>query len=305
MAEKRRRWIWIAVLVAIPLVPALLFALASWTKPQQTGTIAMAVFQALPPSVRLQPAAWNMMNAYLRATIPDDQPREVKQETKRRKRADYLVVALGDSITAGQNIDPDKRWTFRLQKLMHHRLRANVNVVNAGVPGEIAPLGAKRVARDVLALKPNLAIIGYLINDGRIFGPGLDGQGQTLVTYDEYVGAMRAMVSQVRNARIPVLVYTCQPIQPNFFGFEHANWATLQEIVLTARVLALQTMAKENDVPLADSFTKIAELSDPSALYDPDHMHLNAEGNKLVAQIIFQTWAEAIYPSLIAQPAAQ
>ncbi len=302
MALKRRSLIWI-VPAAIVLLPLLAVALLSWTYPLPTGTAVMAVYQHLPSSVRYQPTAWRLMNAYVRATTDKDQPREVAEALRQRKRPDYLVVALGDSATAAANVDPDERWTFQLQKMMHYRLRKTVEVVSAAVSGEIAPLGLKRLERDVLALKPDLVIVGYLINDSRVFGTGADGQGQTIVSFDEYLRAMRTIVARVRDTRRTVMVFTCHPIQSGFFGVEHLDWATIQDIVFTARVTALKGLAMQYNVPLADTFNAIAKKTDQVTLYDADNLHLNADGHQLVARLIFETWAEKIYPSLTAPPA--
>jgi lysophospholipase L1-like esterase len=222
VSKSRRHWLWITPLVIV-LTPALLFVYASWRYPLRTGAILIAVYQRLPSSVRNNAASWNLMNAYLRATVEDGQPLEAKRELRRHKRSDYLVVALGDSATAGENVDPVARWTFLLQNLMRYRLRKSVHVINSAISGEIAPLSLKRLDRDVLALKPNLVIVGYLINDGRIFGVGAEGQGQTMVNFDEFLSAMQTIVAKAREAGAAVLVFTCQPIQPGFFGFQHMD----------------------------------------------------------------------------------
>jgi len=304
VSKSRRHWLWITPLVMV-LTPVLLFVYASWRYPLRTGAILMAVYQRLPSSLRNNDASWNLVNAYLRATVEDGQPLEAKRELRRHKRPDYLVVALGDSVTAGENVDPVARWTFLLQNLMHYRLRKSVRVVNSGIAGEIAPLGLTRLDRDVLALKPDLVVVGYLINDGRIFGVGAEGQGQTMVSFDEFLNTMQTIVAKVRGTGAAVLVFTCQPIQPGFFGFQHMDWATLQEIMFTARVTALKGLAARYGVPLSDTYEAIAAMTDQVTLYDADNIHLNADGHKLIAQLIFQTWAEKFYPSLAAPRAPQ
>jgi acyl-CoA thioesterase I len=70
-----------------------------------------------------------------------------------------VIVCIGDSITAGQHLDPkDSPWP----KLL---LLRDYEVVSFGVPGDTTRLGLERFPRDVQALVPDIVIIQFGHND--------------------------------------------------------------------------------------------------------------------------------------------
>ncbi len=294
---RRRTRILLVVLIILALPPAL-FAYYSWQYPVNSSALTVAVYNKLPAGLRTHPAMWRLVSAYLIDRVEDKTPYDVRRFLRRRERPEYVVVALGDSTTLGSQVAPNKRWTYLLQKSMKSRLRQSVKVVNAGIAGEIGAQGAKRLERDVLALRPDLAIVGYLINDGRVFGVDLDGHGQTLVDFDDYQAAMDEILSRLRERKIPVMLFTCQPIQPAFFGLERMHWATVQDVVFTSRLTALKKRAGELGVPVVETYEAIVQQPEQIALYGPDNIHLNEVGHKLVGKLMFAAWVERLLPAL-------
>jgi len=76
------------------------------------------------------------------------------------------VVALGDSITAGWPGSPDEAWPA----LIEARLRTAYpdvawQIVNAGTPGNTAPMGYARFNREVAAHAPDGVLIAFGLND--------------------------------------------------------------------------------------------------------------------------------------------
>lgn len=289
----KRRWLLIALLIIV-LGPPALVVYQSWRHPVTTGAAVVKIFHALPPGVRQHALTWQLTRAFLRANINDDQPHEVARELagENGKRPDYLVVALGDSTTQGLFVMSTERWSFRLQKMMAQRSRKNVRVVNAGIAGEIATNGLARLERDVLSLAPDLVIVGYLINDGRLFGFNADQQGLTMVDRDEFLDAMKQIVVALNKADIPVMVQTCHPIQPAFFGLDRLHWASAQDQLLAGRVEALRELAAAEGATLVDTYSVVAGTTEQSGLYLADNIHLNAKGHKRVARKIFHAWAD-------------
>lgn len=287
----------IIVLIVFGLPPAL-FAYLSWQSPVTTSALTLVVYNSLPASVRNHPAMWDLVSAYFIGRVETDQPYEVRRFLRRDRRADYVVVALGDSTTRGTLVPPEKRWTYLLQKKMKHRLRQSVQVVNAGVSGEIAAQGAQRLERDVFALQPDLVILGYLINDGRVFGVDGERRGQTLVDFNGYFAEMDGLLASLRQRKTPVMLFTCQPIQPGFFGLERMHWVMIQDIIFTSRLAALKKRAGELGVPVAETYEAITAQPEQIALYNPDNIHLNDGGHKLVSKLLFTTWVERVLPAL-------
>jgi acyl-CoA thioesterase-1 len=76
----------------------------------------------------------------------------------------HVLVALGDSLTAGLGVDPTSSYPARLQA----RLAAagyRYRVVNAGVSGDTSAQGLNRLDA-VVALKPRIVIVALGANDG-------------------------------------------------------------------------------------------------------------------------------------------
>ncbi|HPM76037.1 MAG TPA: GDSL-type esterase/lipase family protein [bacterium] len=294
---RRRTRVLLVMLIVLVLPPAV-FAYFSWQYPVNASALTVAVYNKLPAGVRTHPAMWRLVSAYLIDRVEEKTPYDVQRFLRRKQRPDYVVVALGDSTTQGSQVAPNKRWTFLLQKSMKSRLRRSVKVINAGIAGEIAAQGARRLERDVLALQPDLAIVGYLVNDGRVFGVDLDGRGQTLVDFDDYQAAMVDLLSRLRARGIPVMLFTCQPIQPAFFGLERMHWATVQDVVFTSRLTALKQRAGELGTPVVETYEAIVQQPEQSALYGADNIHLNEVGHKLVSKLMFAAWVERLLPAL-------
>lgn len=89
---------------------------------------------------------------------PDPSPVKLKNDTR------PVIVAFGDSLTAGYGTEPGQSYPDFLQKLLdeeHYRYR----VVNLGISGNTTKDGVERL-KDVIALKPALVIVEFGGNDG-------------------------------------------------------------------------------------------------------------------------------------------
>jgi acyl-CoA thioesterase-1 len=69
------------------------------------------------------------------------------------------VVCLGDSITAGQHVQPGEAWPDVLADA------TGWHVINKGVPGDTTRLALERFPRDVQDVKPDALIIQFGLND--------------------------------------------------------------------------------------------------------------------------------------------
>ena len=83
---------------------------------------------------------------------------------RRRRRDEGLIVALGDSLTAGLGLNERDAWPAQLER----RLRAaglRWKVINAGISGETSS-GARARLAWVLGLKPDIMVLETGANDG-------------------------------------------------------------------------------------------------------------------------------------------
>ena len=98
---------------------------------------------------------------------------------QKRERGTLTVAFLGDSVTQGcfelykdENnkictvTDTDAAYAKRLLEALGALYpQTAFRLINAGVSGDRAPNGAKRLARDVLAHAPDLTVVCYGLND--------------------------------------------------------------------------------------------------------------------------------------------
>jgi acyl-CoA thioesterase-1 len=77
-----------------------------------------------------------------------------------------LLLALGDSLTAGYGLLPDQSFAARLQARLRHD-RPGAEVLNAGISGDTTADGLRRLPRVLARLdrKPDLAIVELGAND--------------------------------------------------------------------------------------------------------------------------------------------
>ena len=75
-----------------------------------------------------------------------------------------VIVAFGDSLTAGYGADPGQSYPDYLQRELDQR-GYRYRVANLGISGNTTKDGVDRL-KDVLALKPAVAIVAFGGNDG-------------------------------------------------------------------------------------------------------------------------------------------
>ncbi len=92
------------------------------------------------------------------------------------------IVALGDSITNGVGLsDVREEETFRhlLQAELPQTVGYKVEVINAGINGDITTLAVHRLETDVLQHKPDYVTIMFGVNDAGYYRPATDSVADT------------------------------------------------------------------------------------------------------------------------------
>lgn len=110
--------------------------------------------------------------------------------------ADRLILALGDSLTAGYQLKPGDGFTYQLEAALR-RQGKQIRVHNAGVSGDTTAQGKARLdwVLSSLKQKPDLAIVALGANDM------LRGQPVTQTRAN-----LDAIVANLRRRGIPVVV---------------------------------------------------------------------------------------------------
>jgi lysophospholipase L1-like esterase len=162
-----------------------------------------------------------------------------------------LLVAFGDSITAGVGDGPDAEdfprplagYPLRLQNLL------GLQVINDGVPGEKTPTGLRRLGRDLGTLSPDFVII-------------LEG------TNDLESGSVPDALQNIQSMIDSVFASGAQPllgtITPSCCTHQHA----LPEPAVLFYNDQLRAIATSNSVPLIDFYAAFA--GGPEASYPVD-----------------------------------
>ncbi|MFO7983829.1 MAG: arylesterase [Desulfuromonadales bacterium] len=159
------------------------------------------------------------------------------------------VLAFGDSLTYGTGAARETAYPQTLESLL------SVNVVNAGVPGEISSEGLERLPGELKEHRPALVILCHGGNDML--------RRRSLEKLAENI---RAMIETCRAAGAHVILVGVP--QPGF---------TLEPPALYA------TIAEEYDIPYADGILTDL-LTDRD--YKSDTIHLNAAGYRRLAEAL-------------------
>jgi len=168
-----------------------------------------------------------------------------------------VIVALGDSLTAGFGVAPDEAWPA----LVEARLRRDgyaYRVVNAGVSGDTSA-GALRRVPWVLRARPEVAIVALGANDG------LRGQRA-----DALRANLTDIVTQLRAGGARVLLAGMR-LPPNYgadFAREFAQ--AFVDVATRARVAFMPFLL---DGVAADARLNL-----------PDGIHPNPAGHRVVAE---------------------
>lgn len=168
-----------------------------------------------------------------------------------------VLVAFGDSLTAGLGVAPEEAYPARLQA----RLRREgypYRVVNAGVSGDTTA-GALRRVDWVLRARPEVAIVALGANDG------LRGQSPQATREN-----LEAIVGRLRGAGARVLLAGMR-VPPNYGEEFTREFAAV-----------FPAVAKRAGVALAP-FLLDGVAADPK-LNLPDGIHPNAEGHRVIAE---------------------
>lgn len=172
------------------------------------------------------------------------------------RATERVVVALGDSLTAGLGVAADEAWPA----LIESRLRREgypYRVVNAGVSGDTTAGGLRRVDW-VLRSRPEVAVVALGANDG------LRG-----LPVDELRANLEAIVRRLQAAGVRVLL-AGMLVPPNY-GRDYAR----------AFGAVFPTVARRTGVPLAP-FLLDGVAGDPR-LNQPDGVHPTAAGHRIIA----------------------
>ena len=183
--------------------------------------------------------------------------------------APVLIAFIGDSVThgcfevakddvhrcIGVVYDAENGYPNRLKRRLDTMYpAAAVSILNAGVSGERAVDGARRLERDVLSRKPDLVVVAFALNDS--MNPDVEGG------LAEYRAAMEDMVVRIQQSGAECIVQTpnhmCSYVPTVIPEAELRNVAAQaakvqNEGVLAAYAQAARDVAAAHGAPVADA----------------------------------------------------
>lgn len=192
------------------------------------------------------------------------------------------VIFLGDSITQGGNGPKGYVGLIRTAFAEKHK-GLGVEVVNAGISGNKVPDLQRRLKKDVLDKNPALVVIYIGIND--VWHGERDPKRGT--SKEDFEAGLRDVIGQITAGGGRVVVCT-----PTVIGEKAENSLDkkLDEYSDVSR-----KVAADLKLPLVDLRTAFTEYLKANNKEDKekgvltgDRVHLNAAGNKLVADTILK-----------------
>ena len=189
------------------------------------------------------------------------------------------LVCLGDSITQA-----DPGYVSLMAALIAARYpdRA-IRVLNSGIGGHKAPDMQARLARDVVAHRPDWVTINVGIND---VWHGLDGPGG--VPLDVYEPTVEAMVRTLQRETAAQVVL----VTPTLIGENPGDFANQ---LLAGYVAAMEQVAARCGTLLAPAHADFlmtlnaGQAAAPDFRMTTDGVHLNTIGNARLALTILET----------------
>ena len=203
------------------------------------------------------------------------------------KKGDRIVF-LGDSITAGA-VRPDGFITLIKGALDAHAKDLGVETLGAGISGNKVPDLQKRLQKDVLDKKPTIVFIYIGINDVWHWKKQADGTMKGGTPKDAYEAGLKDIIGKMKAAGARVVLCT-----PSVIG-EKADGSNERDPMLEEYAAISRNVAKDCGVELLDLRKVFIDYekannkgNQPKGILTGDGVHLNKEGNKLVAEAMLK-----------------
>lgn len=242
------------------------------------------------------------------------------------------IAFFGDSVTQGcfeGDYDPaNEAYTYRsrfCKKLGQAYPQAKIEMINAGIAGNISGQGLYRMQRDVLDRQPDLCIVCFGINDSsctaitrltkrmglarpylELFRANTDQRAFALLEQakpmEAYWYAMSRILDKLQENNIPVILLTpnCMSRKgildrknPAWLGSYINAWVmkrgNMDRVMETAR-----SLARERGIPVADGYARWLEL-ERQGVVTPESFangtnHPSRELHAELAQVLFRTF---------------
>ena len=207
----------------------------------------------------------------------------VATTTPALKKGDRILF-LGDSITAGAT-SPQGFITLIKYSLDAAHKDLGIETIGAGISGNKVGQLRARLQRDVLDKKPTIVFIYIGINDVWHWKKNKDGILAGGTTREAFESGLKDIIGKINGIGARVILCT-----PSVIG-EKADGTNDYDTMLTEYCGISRKVASETQsgmVDLHNAFIAYIKANNkenkPNGILTGDKVHLNAQGNKLVAE---------------------
>jgi len=184
------------------------------------------------------------------------------------------IILFGDSITAGyQNGEIDIILNTKIQRL----LNKEVEIINAGIPGDTSKGALGRYQDHVIAYEPDIVTIFFGANDvEKMSGISLAQYEENLAYLVEKIGAHKVVLIGPPYAH--QMMYEKE--RPLIDLMQYNN--------------AAQRVAKAYNTKFIDMLEEMIQSEDPTNYLQVDGLHFSEVGYDLLARLIVETIKERV-----------
>ncbi|MBP1043559.1 esterase [Vagococcus sp. BWB3-3] len=174
------------------------------------------------------------------------------------------LFLFGDSITAGYF----EHEITDLLTLPVQRGLADIEVVNAGMPGDTTADGLARMATFVLRYNPDYVTVFFGANDGAIDCP---------IAIEEYQANLNEIISRIGPLKVLLL-------SPPYTSQRYNHNRPLEQ--MRGFVLGAEAVALETGVLFVNVQAEMIQTGDPESLLQEDGLHFSLKGYDFLANLI-------------------
>lgn len=219
-------------------------------------------------------------------------------ERERQKEVRKIrIVVLGDSITKGTSSGVPEEETFRrlLQPDLAQATGCDVEVVNAGVDGDITTTAIHRLRRDVLKQNPNYVTIMFGVNDAGYYRPATDSMADTpRVMAEDFRSNLETIVRAVQEIGAKPALVTPVPMNPSYAQRDFPAYVENGLNYLVDEYAdIIRDLSSLNDLPLIDVHQAFRVDPDTEKLV-PDGIHPNKDGHRFIADIFVREFEDIL-----------
>jgi len=197
------------------------------------------------------------------------------------------IVFMGDSITFGQYVDPELRWTSLVGNPLianHLNTPVNFHILNRGISGETTRQGLERFPADVQQHRPDIMTLQFGLNDCNCW---VTDAGLPRVSEAAYRANLIEMIERARRFGAGrIILSTNHPTLRHKMLLSGDSLETRRRRYNDhVREVASLTGVELCDVEEGFAHLDSRELAEMLLPY-PDLLHLSVEGHRLYADCI-------------------